>query len=211
VPSTRAQFLLLLPLTGCGAYYTASGHAVAAGALDDLTSPAADAKYAEAATITTRAAAVAARTELLGPETNAASAALVKSIGAAAQTEVSGVIRAAGDSARTQLRLVMDEALGAAALKEIAALREQLVGAPLQNDLNTTIDSAAPHLTAAVSQALTKITLPVQAAADAEANKWRPIATAFAVGCGLLFVCLGFAGWLIREHQKTIRSITGRT
>ena len=206
----KMHFLFLLSLTGCSSYYTTSGHAVAAGALADLTSPAADAKYAEAAAITTRAAAVAARTELLGPETNAASAALVKNMGDAARTEISSIVQAAGDSARTQLRLTMNETLGAATLQEIAALREQLVGAPFQSNLNGAIDSAAPHLAAAVSQALAKITLPVQAAADAEASKWRPIATAFAVGCGLLLICLGFTGWLVREHQKTIRSITGR-
>ena len=213
-----SRALPVLLLTGCASYYTASGRAAAEGALDDLTGPDAGARYAAVAAETTRAAGAAARSELLGLETQVAATALIKTVGDTAKSEVAGVVRAAGGGARAELlkertdllktvRLALDEALSKETLREVAALREELAGAPLQDDLDAIVDSAAPHLAVAVTTALGKVVLPVQAAADAEAAEWRPVAIAFAVGCGLLVVCLGFAGWLIRGHQQTIRAL----
>jgi hypothetical protein len=208
---------LLLSLTGCSSYYAASGRSAAQGALDDLTGPDAGARYAAVATEATRAA----RDELLGPVTRADATALVHAAGQQAQVEVSGVVGAAGEAAALhlaaitraesrELRLTIDEALGGATLRDVAALREDLAGAPLRADVDALVDSAAPHLAAAITTVLSKVVVPVQAAADAEAGKWRPIAVAFAVGCGLLLLCLGFAGWLIRGHQATIRALAAR-
>ena len=216
--------LALLP-TGCGTYYTASARDAAQGALDTLAGPAADARYAQTATAVVQAAGSAARTELLGPATGAALTALTTGEGTALRAEVTHTVQAAGTAARaelartfateavqlrTALRLVLDEALGPATQREVATLRETLAGAPLQHDLDAVIDSATPHLTAAVTAAVGGVVLPVQAAADAEATRWRPIAVAFAVGCALLLLCLGFAAWIIREHQRTIRTMVGQ-
>ena len=211
----KIYVLGFLACAGCSAYYADSGHAAAAGALADLTSPAADAKYAEAAAGATKAAAAVARAELLGPETTAAAAALVKTTGDSLRLEVAGVVQTAGAGLmridlRPTVRLVLDESFGDKTLREIDALRERLVGAPLRDDLNDAIDGAGPHLATVAAQALATATKPVQVAADAEAEKWKPIAVGFAVGCGLLLACLFFAGWLVREHQKTIRSLAAR-
>lgn len=214
---TRVVFAAALLSTGCSSYYAASGHTAAAGALDELTTPDAGARYAALAA----QAAGAARNELLGPRTTAAATELVRTVGDAAQIEVSTAVDTAGQAAeehlsailrseqgelRQTVRLVIDEALSEKTLKEIAALREELAGAPLQADA----DALAPHLASAITTALGKVVLPVQAAADAEAARWRPIAVAFAVGCGLLLLCLGFAGWLIRGHQQTIKALAAR-
>lgn len=205
-----------LACAGCTGYYADSGRAAAAGALADLTSPAAEAKYAAIAAGAAKSAAGAAREELLGAETADAAAALVRATGAALRLEVAGVAETAGDGVRSELgrvdlrpivRLTIDEALGERTLLDVDALRERLVGAPLRADLSAAIDSAAPHLAAAVAAAAGKVVLPVQAAATEEAARWKPIAVGFAVGCGLLLACLVFAGWLVREHQQTIRSI----
>jgi hypothetical protein len=212
---------LLLTMTGCSAYYAASGHAAAQGALDDLAGPDAGARYAAVAAEATRAA----RDELLGTETRADAIALVHAAGQRAQVEAAAVVGAAGEAAalhlsavtraeaselRQAVRLVIDEALNDRTLKEVAALREELAGAPLQANLNAAVDSAAPHLAAAITQALSGVAAPVRAAADAEAARWKPIAVAFAAGCGLLLLCLGFAAWLIRGHQQTIRALAAR-
>lgn len=211
----------LLP-TGCASYYAASTHAAAQGALDTLTGPAANVRYAATVATVVQTAGAAARTELERPETIAALTALVTGEGAALRTAVASTVQTAGAAARAELdrtllaeqgqlrqtvRLVIDEALGAKTQQEIAALREELAGAPLQHDLGAAIDSAAPHPTAAVTAAVGKVVLPVQAAADAEAARWRPIAVWFAVGCALLLFCLVLAAWIIREHQRTIRTL----
>jgi hypothetical protein len=222
----RAGVLALALLSiGCGTYYTASARDAAQGALDTLAGPAADARYAQAATTVVQTAGAAARTEILGPATATVLTALTTGEGTVLRAEVASTVQTAGTAARaeiaqtlaveavqlrTALRLVLDEALGPATQREVAALRETLAGAPLQHDLDTVIDSATPHLTAAVTAAVGGVVLPVQAAADAEATHWRPIAIAFAIGCALLLLCLGFAAWIIREHQRTIRMMVGQ-
>jgi hypothetical protein len=202
---SRAAVLAIL-CAGCGSYYTTSGHAAAQGALDDLTSPDAGARYAAVASEATRAAAVTAREELIGPATRADATALVKAAGGELRVQ----LNASGKVLRDELLRSVHGALGAKTLKDVAALREELAGAPLQADVDALVDSAAPHLAAAITTALSKVVVPVQAAADAEAARWKPIAVAFAIGCGLLLACLGFAGWLIRGHQRTIRALAAR-
>jgi hypothetical protein len=207
---SRAAAALALLAAGCGGYYTASAHAAAEGALDDLTSPAANVRYAQ----TVATVAQAARAEFLDPQTSTALTALVKDEGIVLRAEVASTVQTAGAAARAELartlRLTVDEALDETTLQEIAALREELAGAPLRADIDAVIDSATPHLATAVAQATARAVLPVQSAADAEASKWRPIAVAFAVGCALLCACLGFAGWVLREHQRTIRELTAK-
>jgi hypothetical protein len=223
--SRGVALALALLSTGCGNYYAASAHDAAQGALDTLTGPAANARYAATVATVVQTAGAAARTELQRPETATALTALTTGEAAALRTAVTSTVQTAGTAARAELariitaeqgrlrqtvRLVIDEALGAKTQQEMADLREALAGAPLQYDIGAAIDSAAPHLAAAVTVAVGKVVLPVQAAADAEAAHWRPIAVGFAVGCALLLFCLVFAAWIIREHQRTIRTLVGQ-
>ena len=112
------------------------------------------------------------------------------------------------------VRLVIDEALDEVTLREISALREQIAGQPLQQDLNALIDAAAPHLTQAVQQSIAGALVPIQvdvnqakAAADAEAAKWKPIAIGLAVGAALLLACLALAVRIIGHHARTIAAM----
>ena len=201
--------LLALEVCGCGSYFTSVGHNAATGALDAVTSDDAKKKLAGLTTDATKAA----REEALGSTTDAELQKLVSDTGASARAQLNDLITdALREKIRQTIRMAIDEALGKYTLKEADAFREELVGLPLQRDLDALIDAAAPHLASATKQAVdqalrgavqTTVT-PLKADVDAEAAKWRPVAIGFAIGCGCLVVCLIFAVILIRGHKRLL-------
>jgi len=212
----RWTLALCLPiLLGCGATFTAWGHEAAVGAIDALTSPDAGAALATVGAEAAKAAASAARDEALGQATDADVQRILAGAGATAREQADDLVTLDLRPRLLQtVRLVIDEALDEVTLREISALREQIAGQPLQQDLNALIDAAAPHLTKAVQQSIAGALVPIQvdvnqakAAADAEAAKWKPIAIGLAVGAALLIACLALAVRIIGHHARTIAAM----
>lgn len=199
---------ILVTLSGCGSYFTNMGHNAANGALDAVTSDDAKKKLAGLTTDATKAA----RDEALGPDTDAKLQKLITDAGLTTRQQLEQLITdALQERIRKTVRIAVDEVGSPMTLKEADALREELLGAPLQKDINDLIDAAAPHLAAAVQQSVQSSLQPIKTeesaiktAADAEAAKWKPIAIGFAVGSGFLLVCLILAVILIRGHRKMI-------
>ena len=214
--SSRLVLLLALGLCGCGStYFTGLGHDAAQGALNAVTSDAAKKQLSGLSTAATKAA----RDEALGPTTDAELQKLVLSTGKTTRAQVdelvAGLITEALQAKLKQtVRQAIDEAFGKTTLKEAAALREELVGTPLQQDLDHLIDAAAPRLAKAVQQAvqasvapLTKDANQLKTEADQEAAKWRPVAIGFAVGAGILLICLIFSAFVILNHRRVIEAL----
>jgi hypothetical protein len=227
----KAVILALSLLScGCGTLLAGAGQSTATGAVNGITSDASKQKIDSLVTDATKAA----RDEALGPNTNAQLQTLVSNSDTALQklltdtdARVQAMITNAGVNARGQLdtaisnkvqerlqqtiRLTIDEALGSATLQEADALREELVGAPLQKDVDALIDSAAPHLNQVVQQAVTQAVqssiTPIKTTADAEAAKWEPIAIGFAVGTALLILCIVILVHVLRSHKQVIDTL----
>lgn len=188
---------------GCSPYFTGVGHDLTMGAMDEVTSPSSKKHLTELAITAVRGA----RNEALGPTT---------------QDELRQVVVVLGDSLREQLntiitqelraqvkqlvRMVVDELLGTNTLAKVGALREELVGQPLQHDLDALIAAEVPKLTLQIQQS----TAPIVKEADQELAKWKPIAIAFAVGSGFLLVGLVFAFFIIHSHHKTIGTLIAK-
>jgi len=183
--------------------------------VDELTSLDAGAAFAATGATVAKAAASAARDEVLGFETDEDVARLVAVAGVSARAEVDDLVtQDLRPRLRQTIRLVIDEALGGATLREVAALREELAGPPLRQDVGALIDAMGPHLTQVAQAAVAGALGPVQTdvtqakvAADAEAAKWKPIAIGLAVGAALLLACLALAVRLIGHHTRTIAAM----
>lgn len=203
--------ILITLCCGCGSYFTNMGHNAANGALDAVTSDDAKKKLAGLTTEATKAA----RDEALGPDTDAKLQKLITDAGVTTRAQLEQLITdALQERIRKTVRIAVDEVGSPKTLSDADTLRERLVGAPLQKDLNDLIDAAAPHLAAAVQQSVQSSLQPIKAeessiktAADAEAAKWKPIAIGFAVGSGFLVVCLVFAYLLLRHHRQVIETL----
>lgn len=218
----RVLVFLAVLSCGCGSYFTEAGHDAATGAVGGVTSPDATKRLSDL----TAAATKSARDELLGPNTDAELRALLERL----DPEIQKLLRDTAATAREQLntlitqelearvrqllRSSIDEALDAKTLGEANALREELVGTPLQKDLDALIDAAAPHLSAALAQAVQTSLAPLQSDlgkikvdADTAAQKWKPIAIGFAVGTGILLICLVLAVLVIRSHHRMIATL----
>lgn len=204
--------------TACSPTFTSWGHAATAGAVEELTGDAGTQALSALASSAAKAATDSARDELLGQVTRDDIVRLEVAAGDGARAQLERLITVRlQERIRQTLRLSIDEALGARTRAEVDALREELAGDPLRLDVEALIDEAAPHLAQAVQAAVAGAVMPLQtdvakaqAAADLEAAKWRPIAIGFAVGAGLLLVCLVLAITLIRSHQKTIVALARR-
>ena len=216
----RAAAIAAILSVGCSPTFSSWGHAAAAGAVDELTGDAGAAKLAELSAEVAGAAAASAREEILGDASDALVAKLVASAGAQARAELEAILTERLQARiRQTLRLEIDEALGATTRGELAALREEVAGTPLQADMDALIDAAAPHLAQAVQQAVAGAVITLQSEvekakveSELEAKQWRPIAIGFAVGSGLLLVVLVLAMAAIRGHQKTIAALVrGKT
>jgi hypothetical protein len=210
-----ALLLLILACCGCGSYFTGVGQSVGAGIVSGATSDDAKKKLSGL----TADAVKAARDEALGPKTDAELRKLiadtdvelqklVADTGAATRAQVNEVLtRTLQERLRQTIRLTIDEAFGPTTLREAGVLREELVGPPLQRDVDALIDAAAPHLAKAVQQAVQVSITPLKTSADEEAAKWKPIAIAFAVGTGFLLICFAFGVYVIQGHRKVIHTL----
>jgi len=188
------------------------GQQAATGAVAGVTSDDSKTKLSSLAST----AASAARDEALGPNTDAALQklladldtriqTLLTNMGATTQGQLNGIITAQlREQIRTLVRQTIDEALGAVTLQEADALREELFGAPLQKNLDALIDSATPHISQVVQQAVQSSVTPLKSEADAEAAKWEPIAIGFAIGAALLVVCLVVLLYALRSHKQVV-------
>ncbi len=199
---------------GCGSYFTGWGHDAASGALGAVTSQEAEQKL----NALTTGAVKAARDEALGPATDADLQKLVRNMGTATRAQLDEMVQEVTATLQAKLREMLrgaiDEALGATTLKRVGGLREELAGSPLQRDLDALIDSASPHLTKAVQEAVQASIAPIKIEvstlktdADAEVAKWKPLAIGFAVGCGCLVICLIFGAFTLRSHRQIIEKL----
>ncbi len=206
-----ATLLLACGCAGCGSVLASAGRNTAVGALDAVTDKAATERLEALAAATAKAA----RDEALGPATVAAAEKLVAVAGVSVQRAIDNL---ATDTLQTKVRravrAAMDEALGRYTLQEASALREEMAGMPLQRDLDALIDAAAPHLSIVAKQVVESALqgaiielAPLKKEGDEEAERWRPIALGFAVGCACLMVCLAFAVFAVRSHRQVIEKL----
>jgi hypothetical protein len=202
-----ALFAFILVAPGCASYYTTAGHGAATGAVGALTSDDSKAKLGGLAVSVVGAM----RDEALGPTTASKLDALVTDTGAAMRTEVAGLITPALQSKLQEtVRLTMDEALNGRTLKEVDALREELIGPPLQADVDALIASAAPKLAGAVTDAVQASLAPLQTDVSKDAATWKPIATWLAIGSVVLLGCLIAAGVVLHGHRRDINVLLAR-
>lgn len=182
------------------------GHAAAVGAVDGVSLPDSKTRLAGVVTDATKAA----RDEAFGPTTETDIRNIVQDFGVTARGELESLITLRVQERLQQtVRLTLDEALGPTTLAEADALRERLLGQPLQNDLSAAIDGAAPHLSAVVQASLGplgKEVVTLKTDADSEAAKWKPIAIGFGIGSVGLLVCGVFLILALRSHRKVIES-----
>jgi FixJ family two-component response regulator len=206
-------------LTGCSDYVTALGHSAAAGAFDEVTTPDATKRLSALTATAAQEATKAARDEALNAVTTADLQRLIGASGAAANAQLVIFTEIFQGQLQKAVRLALDETFGAASMHEVDAFRERLVGAPLQQDLDTLIDSATPHLAAAVQDATKGAIVPLQTdvatvkqEADAEAAKLRSIVIGLGVCAGallLLFVII--LGLVMRTHQRVVTALLKKT
>lgn len=204
-----ASLAIALTCCGCGSYFKGVGQNAATGAVDGITTDDSKKKLTGLVTDATKAA----RDEALSPETDQKVQKLITDSGATARAQLETLTTSLQTRLRQTVRLSLDELGSPKTLKDADALREELVGPPLQKDVNDLIDAAAPHLASAVQQAVQSSLAPLKteeatlkADADQEASKWKPIAIGFGVGTGILLVCLVFAAFLLRHHRRLIDS-----
>jgi hypothetical protein len=177
----------LLLCCSCAPTLSGWGHDAAQGALAELSSDAG------------LEAIAAARDEALGPATDIDLQAIVRDTGATTRQQLS--------AAEDELQGRLLDALGPATEARVAALREQLVGAPLRADLDALIDQETPRLAAALQGAIAQSVQASLAPVKAEEERWRPIAWAFAIGSAFLLVGLVFAVIVLRSHRKVIEAL----
>jgi hypothetical protein len=186
---------------GCGSYFTEAGHDLTVGAMQEATSDASKKKLTELAT----SAVQGARNEALGSTTQADIDKLVVSIGDSVRAQLNTLITAQLQAELRQLVVVIvNDLLGANTLHKADELREELVGAPLQKDIDALIAIEVPKITIAIEHSIQTPLAPIVNTVDQEAAKWKPIAVGFAVGSGCLLLCLVFALLIIRSHHNTI-------
>jgi hypothetical protein len=199
---------ILLLMTGCAGPLTNLGKDVATGITNSITS---DAGSTELSTLTTELVA-SARNEALGPETKAQIQVLLAGAGDTANAEIQAILAPLKGQLQAIIRGAIDEALDEKTMEEVGALREQIVGAPLRNDLQLAVNGLTPQIDQAVQSAINASVAPLKATADAEATKWKPIALGFAIGSGFLFIglILGLIMFIIHErsHAKVIEALS---
>jgi hypothetical protein len=207
-PTTlTAVVTLAFASSGC---LTEWGRELSTGAVYGLTTPEATQRIGALASSASTAAGESVREEILGKKTDLAATRLIQTAGNSVDAELASLT----PQIRSMVRLSIDEALGKETQAEITALREQILGAPARADVNALLDSASPHVAQVLKDAVSGAVAPVEvdihqanAEASTEAAKWRPIAMAFALGCGLLLVAIVLAVILIRSHQKTLAAL----
>jgi len=211
-----------LATIGCGAAITDAGRSATTGAIDAVTKKESALAEDEAklVAVARETAIGAGAREDVKKLTDMINVELQKAL-ADTNTNVEIDVRALAGRLRQELRLTIDESLGGPTLKEADALREQLMGPPLQKDVNALIDTVGPHLAqmvqGAVEQALkaAQKTANTEASelsqeADAAAAKWRLVAIGFAVGGVALLVSLAIAIRRVTHYQRTIAALQSR-
>jgi hypothetical protein len=200
-------FLALL-FCGCSPYFTGVGHDLTAGAMQEATSTASK----KALTELTVSAMQGARNEALGTTTQADLKALTSGLGDDIRAQLNGLITAELTTQLRQLiRTLIDEALGVTTLQEVGALREELVGTALQQDIDAIITSEVPKLTQSLQHNIKVSLAPIETTADNDLAKWKPIAIGFAIGSGLLLICMVIGLVLVlRSHQKVLEAVMRR-
>jgi hypothetical protein len=213
--------LLSLSLIGCSPLLSNAGQSVATGAVNGLTSP-------------------ASRDKLTSEETKLIAAARGEALSPATQEKLQALLVALSSDLRTELTTTRDVLLGDRKLvQELAALRETLLGAGARDDLDALvrsavdealslktgrelgelIDSASPHLGAAVDRLVTELTPRLQAAVQATSTTAeRDLASLrgyfvwAAIGLGVLLTLvltiIVALTVMYREHRKLSRRIT---
>ena len=197
----RWIIILSLLSCGCGSYFSEAGHDLTVAALQEATSTTSKKNLTELAT----SAVQGARNEALGQTTQTDLDKMVASLGDSVRAQLNTLITSELRAELQQLvQTIINELFGANTRGQVAELREELFGAPLQKDLDAIIMSEVPKLTVAIQQSIQAPITPIVNEADAAAAKWKPIAIGFVVGSGCLLCCLIFALLIIRSHNSTI-------
>lgn len=205
-------------LLSCSPTLTNAGRSATTGAVEGVTSDASTKRIDKLA----GSVVDTARDEVLGPQTDTDLTRIIATANTAIEADLETDVRALTlrlqRELRRTIRTSIDEALNDTTFEEVDDLRDEVTGAPLRENTNALIDSAAPHLATAIQVALKPLQDSLQADvqdirslktdADAEARKWRPIAIGFAVGAALLAAALAFAVTLVRRHKRTIATMT---
>jgi hypothetical protein len=199
------KWLILIVLScGCAPYYTEVGHDITVGAMAEATSTASKKQLTELVVTATQGA----RDEALGQTTKEDIDNLVVSFGDSIRAQLNTLVTT---ELRTELRelvrVIVNELLGTNTMNKIGILREELVGAPFQRDIDAVIAAEVPKITAAIQTGIQIPLTPILNEADQEAAKWKPIAIGFAVGSGFLCLCLIFAYSIIRGHRQIITTL----
>jgi hypothetical protein len=200
---------------GCAGALTNLGHDVSQGAFNTITS---DAGASELSGLTKDIVA-SARDEALGPETNKQMQLLLSDANKTIEAELTKLLEMVRQQLRLVIREAIDEALGEKTIQEIGAMREQLAGAPLREDLRLAIEGITPELDQAFVSAVNASVSPIKTQAellkeqaDAEAVKWKPIALGFVIGSAFLLIglILGLVLFVLHErsHRKIIEALT---
>jgi hypothetical protein len=201
----KILFLLLLLLTSCaGSLSNLTDHATQ-GAIDVLTSNDNANKLSSLATHVVSSA----RDEALGSTTNQEIQNLISDSGQTSQAEINKIISVFQQQLVSSIRLVLDEVFSKTTFQEVGNLRENLIGQPFRDDLNRAILEASPQLNQAIQLAIQTSFSPIKIEADVEAQKWKPIALTFAIGCVFLLISLILGFFLaLRSHRKVIEAVT---
>jgi hypothetical protein len=218
---------LAVSFCGCAPYLTNWGQAATGGALADLGSDAGARELAAAASLLASAAVAAA----LNPATDAELQALARDTATAAAGAGGAEARAQAalflEAFRPELhRMLVEE--GAALQCEVAALREEAVGAPLRADVAALLAEEGPLVTEllatmlakdgplvaallqqAATQAASGALVTLKADADAEEKAWRPVAEGLGAGCVALVVLLGAAALEARRRGQILKAVVG--
>lgn len=186
--------LLGAALFGCAGYAQQVSRQAAEGVVQGATTGQAAIDVAALS----RSVVASARDEALGPATEALLAKLVRDLGEEVRRQVATIIT------RELVRALVDEALGQQTRAEVAAIRETMFGAPLQQDVDALVADAVPKIVQAASVQLQSTIGPIEAKADQEAAKWRPVAIGFAAGSMLLLAGLAI---LLHHHRRLLTSL----
>lgn len=206
-----AAVLLALSAIGCGGAIAASSRDAtqsAVATLDDATSKK---QLEDLATATVKAA----KDEAFNVDTTARARALAQALAAELRAEVLGLKGQLLDASlrsqiRALIRAAIDEALGPVTSKELVALREDVFGAGLGQD----IDNARPHVIAVadgvvadVQAQIAKASADVKTQADVEIAKYKSLAEVFAAVGLVLLVAVGLVVHELRVHRRELLAI----
>lgn len=201
-----AQLVLAVKLScfacGCNGGVGAPVRDATSTAVLTLDSPASKQELDDAAKSLATSATDAARDEALSDATTAKLRALLRQLIADLHAELSRILADLQAQAPKIVRDSVDESLNAQTLSELAAAREELVGAPLRADLDALVDEAAAKIRAKE--------LIAESDAGKLAEKWKMIAAGFSLTAIFLLGAVLFMLHELKAHRADLLKLLKR-